>query len=63
MDIAGLSMAMAQNDIMSRVGIGVLDKAMESAESAGAQLVNMIDASAMQQSVTPHLGGTIDISI
>lgn len=63
MDIAGLSMAMAQNDVMSKVGVAVLDKVMETAESASAQLVNMIDASAMQQSVTPHLGGNIDISI
>ncbi len=63
MDIAGLSMAMAQNDVMSKVGVAVLDKAMETAESASAQLINMIDASAMQHSVTPHLGGTIDISV
>lgn len=63
MDIAGLSMAMAQNDIMSKVGVAVLDQAMESAESASAQLVNMIDAAAMQRSVTPHIGGNIDISV
>lgn len=63
MDIAGLSMAMAQNDVMSKVGVAVLDNALETAESASVQLVQMIDASAMQRSVTPHLGGNIDISV
>ena len=63
MDIAGLSMAMAHNDVMSKVGVAVLDNALETAESASVQLVQMIDASAMQRSVTPHLGGNIDISV
>ncbi len=63
MDIAGLSMAMSQNNIGNKVSIAVLDKAMETAESAGAQIVNMIDSSAMQLSVNPHIGGNIDISV
>ena len=63
MDIAGLSMAMAQNNIGTKVGIAVLDKAMSTAEAQGAQLVQMIDSAAMQRSVQPHLGGNIDISI
>lgn len=63
MDIAALSMTMAQNNIGSKVGVAILDKTMENAESAGAQLVEMIDAAAMQRSVTPYLGGNIDISV
>lgn len=63
MDIAALSMTMAQNNIGSKVGVAILDKTMENAESAGAQLVKMIDAAAMQRSVTPYLGGNIDISV
>ena len=63
MDIAALSMAMAQNDIGTKVGIAVLDKNMETAESQGAQIVQMIDSAAIQRSVQPHLGGNIDISI
>ncbi len=63
MDIAGLAMVMAQNDIMSKVGVAVLDRSLETAEAASAQLVGMIDASAMQNSVTPHIGGNIDISV
>ena len=63
MDIAGLSMAMAQNNIGTKVGVAVLDKAMNTAEAQGAQLVQMIDSAAMQRSVQPHLGGNIDISV
>ncbi len=63
MDIAGLSMAMAQNNIGTKVGMAVLDKAMDTAEVQGAQLVQMIDGAAMQRSVQPHLGGNIDISV
>lgn len=63
MDIAALSMSMAQNDIGSRISLAVLDKTMETAESAGAQMVQMIDAAAIQRSVTPHIGGNIDISV
>lgn len=63
MDVAGLSMVLAQNDVMSKVGVAVLDRSLETAEAASAQLVSMIDASAMQNSVTPHIGGNIDISV
>ncbi|MBQ3516311.1 MAG: YjfB family protein, partial [Lachnospiraceae bacterium] len=36
---------------------------METAESQGAQIVQMIDSAAIQRSVQPHLGGNIDISV
>ncbi len=42
MDIAGLSMNMAQNDINSAVGIKILDKTMETTESLAAGQVKMI---------------------
>lgn len=63
MDIGRLSMTLAQNDIMSKVGVSVLDNVMETAEVTSAQLVGMLDAAAMQNSVTPHIGGNIDISV
>ncbi len=63
MDIAGLAMVMAQNDTMSKIGVAVLDRTMETAEAAGDRLVQMMDAAAMQRSVTPHIGGNIDISL
>lgn len=42
MDIAGLSMSMAQNNISSAVGIKILDKTMETTESLAAGQVKMI---------------------
>jgi len=63
MDIPALSMAMAQGNVMNKVSVAVLDNAMEVAESAGNQLTQMIDASAMQLSVNPHIGGNIDIRV
>jgi len=42
MDIAGLSMSMAQNDISSAVGIKMLDKTMETTESLAAGQVKKI---------------------
>ena len=63
MDIPALSMAMAQGNVMNKVSVAVLDNAKEVAESAGNQLTQMIDASAMQLSVNPHIGGNIDIRV
>lgn len=42
MDIAGLSMSMAQNNISSAVGIKKLDKTMKTTESLAAGQVKMI---------------------
>lgn len=42
MDIAGLSMNMAQNDINSAVGVKMLDKTMETTESLAAGQVKII---------------------
>lgn len=63
MDIPGLSMAMAQINVQSQVGIAMLDKAIDLGDALGEGLVEMIDAAAMERSVTPYLGGNIDLSI
>lgn len=42
MDIAGLSMNMAQNDINSAVDVKMLDKTMETTESLAVGQVKMI---------------------
>ena len=42
MDIAGLSMNMAQNDINSAVGVKMLHKTMETTESLAVGQVKMI---------------------
>ena len=63
MDIAALSMSMASNDLQTKVGTAVLSKAMNTQEVQGQQIVSMIDSAAMERSVTPELGGNIDLRL
>ncbi len=63
MDIAGVSMALAQINTQTQVGTAVLDKAMDTNETMGNRMVQMIDAAAMEQSVNPHIGGNFDMRI
>lgn len=61
MDIAGVSMALAQANLKSDVGTAVLSKAMDANESLGDGIVRMIDKSAMERSVNPAVGSNVDI--
>ena len=63
MDIASVSMALAQIDSLSQVGIAVLDRAMESSEAAGAGIIRMMDAAAMERSVNPAIGSNFDMLV
>lgn len=63
MDIAGLSMSLANIEIANKVGTAVLDKALETNEALGAGMVEMIDAAAMERSVNPAVGGNFDFRV
>lgn len=63
MDIASLSMSMAQNNVLQNVGAAVLSKAMESNEQMGANIAAMIDSAAMERSVNPSIGSNIDLRV
>lgn len=63
MDIAAMSMTLAQTQLGSDVGIAVLDKAMESSRTLADNLVQMIDTAAMERSVNPAVGGNFDIRV
>ena len=63
MDIAGLSMGMAQSRLMNDVGVAVLAKSLDTVQSTGAMLTDLIDSAAMERSVNPDVGGNIDIRI
>ena len=63
MDIASISMALAQTKSLSKVGVAVLDKAMESNEIAGQGIMKMMDAAAMERSVNPAVGGNFDMLV
>ena len=62
MDMAGVSMALSNVAQMAQIGTAVLNKAMETNETLGAGMVEMID-SAMELSVNPDVGANIDIRI
>ncbi len=63
MDIAGLSMNLAQTKLLSDVGTAVLANTMDQAMEMSASMTKMIDAAAMERSVTPDIGGNIDIMV
>ena len=63
MDIPGLSMALAQTKVQSDFSVAMLSKAMDLGETLGPGMVEMLDAAAMENSLTPHIGGNIDIRV
>lgn len=63
MDIAGVSSALANMRVQSQVGTAVLSKAMDTNETLAAGMVEMIDAAALENSVTPWVGGNFDARI
>ncbi|MCR5031493.1 MAG: YjfB family protein [Lachnospiraceae bacterium] len=63
MDIAALSMSMAQANLQTSVGFAMMDKTLEVQDQMGASLTQMVDAAAMERSVNPSVGSTLDISI
>lgn len=63
MDIAGVSVALANVSTRSRVSTAVLDKAMENNEQLGAGIVEMMNAAAMELSVNPGVGANFDMRI
>lgn len=63
MDIAGLSMVNSINKVQTDVGIAMLSKTMDSNESIGQGIVDMIEKASMERSVTPFIGGNFDMSV
>lgn len=63
MDIAGLSMALAQTKVQSDFSMVMLSKAMDTGEVLGEGMVKMLDAAAMERSVNPAVGGNIDLTV
>ncbi|MFK8795500.1 YjfB family protein [Planococcus plakortidis] len=56
MDIAALSMALSQMNVRQEASVLVTKKAKDEVETNGASVVKMLE-----QSVQPHIGGSIDI--
>ncbi len=63
MDIAEVSMALANASVLSQVGTAVLDKALDASRELGAGMVQIMDAAAMELSVNPDVGANFDIRV
>lgn len=56
--IANASTSMASGALMDKVGIALMSKALDQSETAGTQMVQMLE-----QSVNPMVGQNIDIRL
>lgn len=56
MDIAALSMSLSQLNVQQEASVLVTKKAMDQAETNSASVVKMLE-----QSVQPHIGGSVDL--
>lgn len=63
MDIAEVSMALANASVLSQVGTAVLDKSLDASRELGAGMVQILDAAAMELSVNPDVGANFDIRV
>lgn len=63
MDIAKLSMSMSSIQTNSAFGVAMLSKSLDAASATGDQIINMIDASAMERSVNPAVGSNFDMYV
>lgn len=58
MDIASLSTALSMTKANGDIGVLMLGKQLDAMETMGDSMIKI-----MEQSVTPHLGGNIDVSV
>lgn len=65
MDIAALSMGLSQMKVAQEASVSVLKMAMDTAKVQSVDMVQLIESStkAMESSVSPYIGGNIDISL
>lgn len=62
MNIAALSTTLANIELGEKIGTAVLDKTLESAEVAGASMIDMMNRS-MELSVNPAVGSNFDVFV
>jgi len=65
MDIAALSINLSQMKVAQQASISVLKMAMDTAKVQSVDVVQLIESrtKAIESSVSPHIGGNIDISL
>ncbi|SHK00912.1 YjfB family protein [Tepidibacter formicigenes] len=65
MDIGAMSIGLSQAKLAQEVSISVMKKAMDTSEQKANFINDMMNTNvkAMERSVKPHLGNTIDIKL
>ncbi|AFS77331.1 hypothetical protein Curi_c02510 [Gottschalkia acidurici 9a] len=65
MDIAALSIGLSQIKIAQQANLSIMKMAMDSVKIQTSDLTQMMDINTkmMEQSVNPHIGGSIDIKL
>lgn len=64
MDIEALSAVMTQSNIRQQAAIQIASKVMDVSSQQSESLIQMMNLhNTMEQSVTPYLGGVIDIRL
>ncbi|MCH5253972.1 MAG: YjfB family protein [Lachnospiraceae bacterium] len=63
MTIAGMPTAVSASQASTAFSVAMLSKSLDTASSTGDQIVNMIDAAAMERSVNPAVGSNFDTYI
>ncbi|MDR7856907.1 YjfB family protein [Tissierella sp.] len=65
MDIAALSTSLSQMKLSQEIGVSVLEVVMDSSQSQMTDMIQILAANTkvMEQSITPNLGGNIDIRL
>ena len=62
MNIPALSMSLSQVNLGNQISIAMLSKSLDTAEAAGAAMIDMMNKS-MELSINPNIGGNIDLSV
>ncbi len=63
MDIPELSMALSMSKVQTDWGTAMLSESLDSLSEVGATVADMMDTAAMELSVNPDVGGTIDLRV
>ena len=58
MDIASISSAMSMAELQTDIGVAVLSKSMDNMEAMGEGMKKILESS-----VTPHIGGNVDVTV
>ena len=63
MDIAAMSILLSQGKVQQQAGLSVMKLAMDSSKTQGDMLTSIIGetAKALEMSVQPHLGASVDV--